>query len=65
MNSLSRMVPTQVQKEAGIHPEAPKKFKSKNSGFKDTLKRQMAEQKALHDRLQQQKEEKIKAEQKF
>ena len=44
-------------------PEAPQPKKSKNSGFKSTLKRQMAEQKALHDRLQQQKEDKIKAQQ--
>ena len=65
MNSLSKMQqPTEVQsemKQKEAHPEAPKK--SKNPGFKSTLKRQMAQQKALHERLQQQKEEKIAAQQ--
>ena len=67
MNSLSKMMneqTTEVQKEKALdHPEAPQPRRSKNSGFKDTLKRQMAEQKALLDRLQQQKEEKIRAQQ--
>ena len=70
MNSLSKIMKeqtTEVQKEKAPedldHPEAPQPRRSKNSGFKDTLKRQMAEQKALLDRLQQQKEEKIRAQQ--
>ena len=45
------------------HPEAPEPRRSKNAGFKSTLKKQMAEQKTLHERLLQQKEEKIAAQQ--
>ena len=50
MNSLSKMineVKKEEAKEAVAHPEAPqpKKVKSKNSGIKVTLKRQMTEQK--------------------
>ena len=49
------MIPIQEKKEVVAHPEAAqlKKAKSKNAGFKTTLtlKRQMAEQKALHNRL--------------
>ena len=60
MNTLSKM--KQAPKEMA-HPEATEPRRSKNAGFKSTLKKQMAEQKAFHDRLQQQKDEKIKVQQ--